>query len=104
MQRRGYRNVINLPLRDGNRTFGTLTLYSGEVLHLVERDLDVLQEMADDLAFGIGNIRSHGPHKGLSQATLHRERHHAVSGIPVPFFVGVGGRVSGYLTHLGGVG
>ncbi|MEO7100951.1 MAG: PAS domain S-box protein [Luteolibacter sp.] len=54
----GYRSVICLPLRDETRTFGLLALHSGEVNQAGADEIKLLQELADDLAFGIGNIRS----------------------------------------------
>ena len=54
----GFRSVIALPLRDENRTFGLLCLYSGEVSQPGADELKLLQDLADDLAFGIGNLRA----------------------------------------------
>jgi len=56
-QQRGYRAVICLPLRDKDRTFGLLGLYSAEVNVTNTEEQRLLQEMADDLAFGILNLR-----------------------------------------------
>ncbi|MEK7952619.1 PAS domain S-box protein [Luteolibacter soli] len=55
---RGYRSVIFLPLRDGDRVFGTLGLYAPEVLQAGNDEIDLLRQLADDLAFGIGTLRS----------------------------------------------
>ncbi|QJE97214.1 PAS domain S-box protein [Luteolibacter luteus] len=55
---RGYRSVICLPLRDGERVFGLLGLYGSEVRSVGEDEIKLLQELADDLAFGIGTIRA----------------------------------------------
>ena len=55
---RGYRSVICLPLQDKSRTFGLLGLYSDEVGEISESEVRLLQELADDLAFGIGTIRA----------------------------------------------
>jgi diguanylate cyclase (GGDEF)-like protein/PAS domain S-box-containing protein len=57
-QQRGFRGMICLPLRDKDRTFGLLTLYSNETRPVAAEEMKLLQELADDLAFGIGNIRS----------------------------------------------
>jgi PAS domain S-box-containing protein len=56
--RRGYRSVICLPLQDGQRAFGVLCLYGSEPHAASDEELKMLQEMANDLAFGISNIRS----------------------------------------------
>ncbi len=55
---RGYRSVICLPLRGGDRVFGVLCLYGAEPHPAGVDEVKMLQEMANDLAFGIGNIRS----------------------------------------------
>jgi PAS domain S-box-containing protein len=57
-RRRGYRAVTCLPLRDKKRTFGLLGLYSSEVNVTNAEEMKLLQEMADDLAFGILNLRA----------------------------------------------
>jgi PAS domain S-box-containing protein len=55
---RGYRAVACLPLREGERTFGLLGLYSPDVQKLEPDEVKLLQELADNLAFGIGHIRA----------------------------------------------
>ncbi|MEO8335968.1 MAG: PAS domain S-box protein, partial [bacterium] len=57
-RRRGYRGNIVLPLRDATRTFGLLSLYTGEVKHTSAEELALLQQMAGNVAFGIGNLRA----------------------------------------------
>ncbi|MES2688175.1 MAG: GAF domain-containing protein [Pseudomonadota bacterium] len=54
----GYRSAVFLPLRDANRTFGLLGLYSASLEKLAPEEVRLLQELADNLAFGIGNLRS----------------------------------------------
>ncbi len=56
--RHGLRAVINLPLKDHEHTFGLLALFSGKVLAVGEEEIDLLQQMANDIAFGIGNLRA----------------------------------------------
>jgi PAS domain S-box-containing protein len=56
--RRGLRGVICLPLRNGSRTFGLLTLYSAQVHEVGEPELKLLQDLADNLAFGINNLHA----------------------------------------------
>ncbi len=55
---RGYRSALFLPLRDGPHTFGVLGLYAGEVQHFSSNEVKLLQELADNLAFGIGSLRA----------------------------------------------
>jgi PAS domain S-box-containing protein len=55
---RGYRSAIFLPLRDGQRSFGVLGLYAGQVQHFSSEEIKLLQELADNLAFGIDSLRA----------------------------------------------
>ena len=54
----GYRSAVFLPLRDANHTFGLLGLYSDSVEKLAGDEIKLLQDMADNLAFGIGSLRA----------------------------------------------
>jgi PAS domain S-box-containing protein len=55
---RGYRGLICLPLIEAGRIFGLLGLYTAEVIEQNDEELKLLQELADDLAFGIGHLRT----------------------------------------------
>lgn len=55
---RGYRSAVFLPLRDASRTFGLLGLYSDSLEKLASDEIKLLQDMADNLAFGIGSLRT----------------------------------------------
>ena len=55
---RGYASVLALPLRHGGQTLGVLALYSAEAQAARIEEVGLLQELADNLAFGIENIRS----------------------------------------------
>ena len=55
---RGYGSVLALPLRLGGQTLGVLALYSAEAQAARIEEIGLLQELADNLAFGIENIRS----------------------------------------------
>ena len=57
-RQRGYRGVICLPLRENNRTFGLLGLYSADVIKVDAGEMKQLQKLADNLAFGIGHLRA----------------------------------------------
>ena len=54
---KGYRSAIFLPLRDEQRTFGVLGLYAGDLQNFPAEEVKLLQELADNLAFGIGSLR-----------------------------------------------
>jgi PAS domain S-box-containing protein len=55
---RGYRSCIGLPLRGEQRSFGVLCLYAGEAQEFSCDEVRLLQELADNLAFGIGSLRA----------------------------------------------
>jgi len=56
--RRGYKAKISLPLRDDDEVFGALSIYSAEVNAFTKEEIALLEELADDLAFGILTLRT----------------------------------------------
>jgi len=66
----GCRSVVVLPLRDASRTFGLLALHSAEEKSTSTDELRLLQELADDLAFGILNLRARIEKARLETAVL----------------------------------
>lgn len=52
---RGYASSIALPLTNGE-VFGALTVYAGEINTFTPTEIERLQEMADDLAFGVRTL------------------------------------------------
>ncbi len=66
----GYRSAVFLPLRDASRSFGLLGLYSGMVEKVGADEIKLLQDMADNLAFGIGNLRARRERKQAQEEIL----------------------------------
>jgi PAS domain S-box-containing protein len=54
---RGFRSLICLPLRDESRSFGLLALFGSDTRPVKDDEVNLLQELADNLAFGIVTIR-----------------------------------------------
>lgn len=54
----GYRSSIALPLCEAGRSFGVLNLYRDEAAAFHDDEVRLLQELADNLAFGIGGLRA----------------------------------------------
>ncbi|WP_326534175.1 EAL domain-containing protein [Pseudorhodoferax sp.] len=54
----GFRGLVCLPLRDGERTFGLFYLYLTELATPGEDEVVLLKALADDLAFGLVNLRA----------------------------------------------
>jgi PAS domain S-box-containing protein len=67
-QQRGYHGVICLPLRDPNGTFGLLGLYSAEANQPGDQEIKLLQELADNTAFGIGSLRARSERRRMQAA------------------------------------
>ncbi|MES2572507.1 MAG: PAS domain S-box protein, partial [Verrucomicrobiota bacterium] len=67
---RGVRGLVALPLRDPSRTFGVLSLYLAEVRPLQPDELHLLQELADNMAFGIVTLRSRAQQRRTHDAVL----------------------------------
>jgi PAS domain S-box-containing protein len=56
--RRGYASLIVLPLQDHGKTFGVLALYATEIDAFSATEIDLLAELAGDLAYGILALRT----------------------------------------------
>ena len=55
----GFASSISLALvNEDNVVFGTLTVYSDEVNTFTPAEVDLLEEMADDLSFGVQSLRT----------------------------------------------
>ena len=55
---RGYLSSICLPLCNAQHSFGVLCLYAGEIQQFAPEEVQLLQELADNLAFGIVSLRA----------------------------------------------
>jgi PAS domain S-box-containing protein len=60
--RLGFRSSVSLPLNDGERTFGALTIYSAYADAFDSGEVPQLTELANDLAYGIQAIRTRAAH------------------------------------------
>lgn len=66
----GYRAMLSLPLKNKQNTFGLLALYLGEAHSFAQDELRLLQDLADNLAAGIINIRAENERNQLHSAML----------------------------------
>ncbi|MBG6075567.1 PAS domain S-box protein [Polaromonas sp. CG_9.11] len=55
---RGYCSTLALPLCSKEHSFGVLCLYAGELQRFTSEEVQLLQELADNLAFGIVSLRT----------------------------------------------
>lgn len=56
--RRGFRAMAALPLKDGTKVFGVMSIYSPEEFSFGDEEESLLRELADDLSYGILNLRA----------------------------------------------
>ncbi len=54
----GFRSSVALPLAGSDKPFGSLTIYSSETDAFDEEQVGILQELSDDLTFGITALRT----------------------------------------------
>lgn len=66
--KRGYAASVVFPLKAGNRTFGAISIYSKEPDSFLEDEINLLSELASDLAHGITTIRLRNAHQKAEEA------------------------------------
>jgi PAS domain S-box-containing protein len=66
--RRGYASSIALPLLSEGHCFGALMMYAGEPDTFNPKEIELLAELANDLAYGIGTLRHRAEHKRAEEA------------------------------------
>jgi len=67
---RGYQAVIALPLGSEGKTYGALSVYAGEGNAFDDREAGVLNELANDLTFGIAALRSQAERKRAEEELI----------------------------------
>jgi len=60
---RGYVSCIALPLFENGRVFGVLSIYATEPESFDKDEVHLLEELANDLAYGILNLRTRAAHE-----------------------------------------
>jgi PAS domain S-box-containing protein len=70
--KRGYASAIALPLFDNSHSFGALNVYAAEPEAFAAEEVNLLNELAGDLAYGIMTLRTRD-HRQRAEETL-RER------------------------------
>jgi signal transduction histidine kinase len=55
---RGYASILGAPLLAEGKPFGSLTIYSAKADAFDREEMELLQQLADDLAFGIMTLRA----------------------------------------------
>ena len=66
----GIRAVVSLALQHQNQIFGLLRLYADEVPNLSAQESQLLQKLANDLAFGLAALRTQKEQQSLQASVL----------------------------------
>ncbi len=69
--RHGYRSAISLPLFVNKRVLGTLTIYSSESYAFGSEEVELLEDLAENLSYGIQTLRTRVEYEAV-QAVLKR--------------------------------
>ena len=72
--KRGFRSSAALPLVLEGSSIGVLTMYAGEVEAFGEEELRFLEQLADDLAFGVSARRARAERDGLTAQLVQADR------------------------------
>ena len=73
--KRGYVSSIAMPLKNSEGTFGFLGMYSASTNAFDEEEVALLEEVADDLAFGIVTLRERAERDALTQERAYLATH-----------------------------
>ena len=68
--RRGFRSSISLPLLTGETCLGVLSIYSGGVDAFDPSEVKLLEDLAGDLAYGVGALRARAERERARQGEL----------------------------------
>ena len=69
----GYHSMISLPLASDNQSFGVLNIYSDRPDSFTLSEVKLLQEMTDDLVYGIKALRARDEHTRIEAALARSE-------------------------------
>lgn len=73
--RRGYRSIIALPLKDQQELVGVLTIYADDPAALDDEEVVLLEELSDDLAYGLRSLRTREARACRTGAVAAQPRH-----------------------------
>lgn len=72
-QRHGYASSSALPLISGGQTLGVLNVYAADVDAFDREEVDLLDQLADNLAYGMQTLRERAAHQQVTSALHERE-------------------------------
>jgi diguanylate cyclase (GGDEF)-like protein len=78
----GYGSVSAFPLQVDGQALGALVIAAAEADAFETGEVDLLHELADDLAYGIGHLRVSAQHRVASAAVLRLAHFDTLTGLP----------------------
>lgn len=81
-QARGFLSLIGLPLISDGQLIGVFNLYSRSMARADEDELNLLAELARNLAFGLTALRTQAMHNAAREQLAHLAYHDSLTGLP----------------------
>jgi diguanylate cyclase (GGDEF)-like protein len=78
----GFRASAALPLADAWGTFGALSIYAAEPEAFIAEEVELLQELASNLAYGIRALRTRAEHKAAEDKLAFLAHHDPLTQLP----------------------
>ncbi len=78
----GFRSSIALPLISKKQVLGALTIYSSDSKAFGSDEMELLEELANDLAFGIETLRTRARHAAAELQLAYLAQHDVLTGLP----------------------
>ncbi|HEX4585810.1 MAG TPA: EAL domain-containing protein [Burkholderiaceae bacterium] len=82
MQKHGFRGSAALPLNDTWGTFGALSIYAAEPDAFIPEEIELLQELASNLAYGIRALRTRAEHRAAEEKLAFLAHHDPLTQLP----------------------
>jgi PAS domain S-box-containing protein len=95
--KRGYASSLVLPLIGNGKPFGAVTIYSREPDPFAAEEIKLLEELAGNLAYGIGALRAHAARERAEEALRESEQRFRLALRNAPVSVAVQDRELRYI-------